>query len=87
MTDYSLAELCITAAAETWRHDGELLATGITLIPRLAAGLAKLTINPALMMTDAECYFVSEPVPVGLNGSDDRSRPTRWAAGRGRPPP
>ena len=23
--DYSLAELCIVAAAETWRHDGELL--------------------------------------------------------------
>jgi glutaconate CoA-transferase subunit B len=66
--DYSLAELCIVAAAETWRDDGELLATGITLIPRLAAGLAKLTINPALMMTDAECYFVSEPVPVGPRG-------------------
>ena len=66
--DYSLAELCICAAAEAWRDDGELLATGITLIPRLAAGLAKLTFNPALMMTDAECLFVSEPVPLGPRG-------------------
>lgn len=63
--DYTLAELCITAAAEAWRGDGEVLATGIGLIPRLAAGLAKLTFNPALMMTDAEAFLVAEPVPVG----------------------
>lgn len=63
--DYTLAELCITAAAEAWRGDGEVLATGIGLVPRLAAGLAKLTFNPALMMTDAEAYLVAEPVPVG----------------------
>ena len=63
--EYSLAELCIVAAAEAWRHDGEVLATGITPIPRLAAGLAKLTFNDALLMTDAESYFVTEPVPLG----------------------
>lgn len=64
-TPYSLAELCIAAAAEAWRDDGEVLATGITLIPRLAASLAKLTFNPALMMTDGENYLVAEPAPVG----------------------
>ena len=62
---YTLAELCIAACAEVWRDEGEVLATGIGLIPRLAAGLAKYTINPALMMTDAEAYLVAEPVPVG----------------------
>jgi glutaconate CoA-transferase, subunit B len=66
---YSLAELCICAAAEAWHTDGEVLATGITLIPRLAAGLARLTLNTSLMMTDAECYLVDEPVPVGPRGS------------------
>lgn len=66
---YSLADLCIAAAAEAWRHDGEVLATGITLLPRLAAGLAKLTINPALMLTDGENSFVSEPVPAGPRGN------------------
>jgi glutaconate CoA-transferase subunit B len=65
MAGYSLAELTIAAAAEAWRHDGEVLATGIGVIPRLAAGLAKLTFNPALMMTDGENTLVAEPVPLG----------------------
>ncbi len=42
-----------------------MLATGIGLVPRLAASVAKLTFNPALLMTDAEAYLVAEPVPVG----------------------
>ena len=63
--DYTLAELCITACAEAWRGDGEILASGIGLVPRLAASLAKLTFSPDLLMTDSEAYLVSEPVPVG----------------------
>ena len=66
---YTLAELCIAACAEAWRNDGEVLATGIGLVPRLAAGLAKLTFNPDLMMTDAESVLVAEPVPVGPRGN------------------
>jgi glutaconate CoA-transferase subunit B len=65
MPHYTLAELCICAAAEAWRHDGEVLASGMGLLPRLAASLAKLTFNPALLMTDSECMLVAEPVPVG----------------------
>lgn len=70
MTDstYTLAELCICAAAEAWRDAGEVLATGITVIPRLAAGLARLTVNEELLLTDAECYLVAEPLPVGPRG-------------------
>jgi glutaconate CoA-transferase subunit B len=75
--DYTLAELCIAACAEAWRDDGEVLATGITVVPRLAAGLAKLTFNPALMMTDAEVYLVDEPVPVGPRGGY-ALRPEGW---------
>ena len=67
--DYTLAELCIVACAEAWRNDGEVLATGIGLVPRLAAGLAKLTFNQDLMMTDAESVLVAEPVPVGPRGN------------------
>jgi glutaconate CoA-transferase subunit B len=63
--DYTLAELCITASAEAWRDAGEVLASGLGLVPRLAAGLARLTFSPDLMMTDAEAFLVSEPVPVG----------------------
>jgi len=53
----SLSEICITAASKAWKDDGELLATGIGLIPRIAAGLAKLTCNPDLMMTDGETFL------------------------------
>lgn len=61
----SLAEICISAASKAWKDDGEILATGIGLIPRIAAGLAKLTHNLDLMMTDGETYLISEPVPMG----------------------
>jgi glutaconate CoA-transferase subunit B len=64
-TDYSLAELMICAASEAWHEDGEVLASGIGVIPRLAASLAMLTSNPQLLMTDSEAYMVAEPVPLG----------------------
>lgn len=63
--DYSLAELIITAAAEAWRDDGEIMATGIGPLPRLAASLAKVTCNPALQTTDGEVWYTSRPVPPG----------------------
>lgn len=64
-TTYSLAELLICAASECWRDDGEVLATGIGVIPRLAASLSMLSSNPELLMTDSEAYMVAEPVPLG----------------------
>jgi len=64
----SLAELCIVAASEAWRGDGEVLASGIGIVPRLAVGLAKLTYAPELMMTDSEAYLVEEPIPLGPRG-------------------
>jgi len=64
----TLAELCIAAASEAWRGNGELLASGIGYVPRLAASLAKLTHSPELLMTDSEAYLVSEPVPIGARG-------------------
>ena len=64
----TLAELCIVAASEAWRGNGEVLATGIGTIPRIAAGLAKLTHTPELLLTDGEAYLVEEPVPLGPRG-------------------
>ena len=55
----SLAEICISASSKAWEGEGEILDTGIGLIPRIAAGLAKLTHNPDLMMTDGETYLIS----------------------------
>src|SRR5438552_1796581 len=76
--EYTLAELCITAAAEAWRHDGEVLASGFGVIPRIAAGLAKLTFNPKLLQTDGENYLVSEPVPLGPREEGYRPKIEGW---------
>lgn len=82
MTDTTLVDTIICAAAEAWRDDGEVLATGIGVVPRLAASLAKLTCNPDLMMTDSEAWLVSEPVPVGPRGDYRIRRETHMGFAR-----
>jgi glutaconate CoA-transferase subunit B len=64
-SDYSLAELLIVACAEAWRGAGEITATGIGPLPRLGAGLAKLSFSPEIQTTDGEAWYTSEPVPLG----------------------
>lgn len=64
----TLAELCILACSEAFRGGGEIVATGVGPVPRVAAGLAKLTHTPELMMTDGEAYLVEDPVPIGPRG-------------------
>lgn len=64
-TPYSLAELVIAACAEAWRHDGEVMASGIGPLPRLGASLAKATFNAALQITDGEAYYADAPIPPG----------------------
>ena len=68
--EYTLAELCICASAEAFRDDGEVLATGIGVIPRLAASLAMRSFNPDLMMTDSEAWILSAPNPIGARDED-----------------
>lgn len=63
--NFSLAELVITACAEAWRNDGEIMATGIGPLPRLGTALARKTFNPWLQTTDGECFYGDEPVPPG----------------------
>ena len=72
MTDITLAELCIFACSEAFRGNGEIIATGVGPVPRLAASLAKLTHTPELMMTDGEAYLVEQPVPLGPRAYNDR---------------
>lgn len=68
MSEVALVDRVICAAARAWENDGEVLATGIGLVPRLAASLCMKSINTDLMMTDSEAWLVSEPVPVGPRG-------------------
>lgn len=70
-----LVDLLITACARAWENDGEVLASGIGVVPRLAASLA-MQRNPDLMMTDSEAYMVSEPVPVGPRNGYEPKRET-----------
>jgi glutaconate CoA-transferase subunit B len=72
MRSPTLSELLIVACSEAWRGGGEIVATGIGVVPRVAAGLARLTHTPELLLTDGEAYLVEEPVPVGPRGYDDR---------------
>lgn len=52
------AEVCIVACAEAWRGDGAILASPMGLIPVLGAKLARLTFEPALLLTDGEALLV-----------------------------
>jgi glutaconate CoA-transferase subunit B len=66
--EFSLAELMAVATSEAWRGNGEVLASGITPIPRIGASLAKMTHSPELLMTDSEAYLVEDPIPLGPRG-------------------
>ena len=76
--EYTLAELCIVACSEAFTGDGEVLATGIGVIPRLAASLAMKTSNPDLMMTDSEAWMLSSPNPVGDRGEGYAQANESW---------
>jgi glutaconate CoA-transferase subunit B len=68
-TEFSLAELIVTATSEAWRNNGEVLASGAGgPLTRLGASLAKMTHSPELLMTDSEAYLVEEPIPLGPRG-------------------
>ncbi len=77
-TEFSLAELMICAAAEAFRHDGEVLATGIGMLPRLAASLAMSSFNPDMLMTDSEAWILSSPNPVSGRKSGDIQPCETW---------
>ena len=68
MSEIALVDRIICAAAQAWKDDGEVLATGIGIVPRLAASLCMRSINRDLMMTDSEAWIVQEPVPIGPRG-------------------
>jgi glutaconate CoA-transferase subunit B len=68
MSEPTLVDRIICAAALAWKDDGEVLATGIGIVPRLAASLCMASINRDLMMTDSEAWIVQEPVPIGPIG-------------------
>jgi len=77
-TDYSLAELLICANAAAYDDDGEILVTGIGVLPRIAASLAMKTSNLDIMMTDSEAWLLAEPNPVGQRPDDFIQKNETW---------
>lgn len=67
---YSLAELMIAAAAQSWRDDGEIMGTGIGPLARIAVGVCKTLYNPALATTDGECWYTTDPMGPGQSSTD-----------------
>lgn len=76
-SSYSLAELMVVAASRVFDGEGEVLATGIGVLPRLAASLSMRTANPDLMMTDSQSFIVSQPNPIsGMKNHEGQANET-----------
>jgi acyl CoA:acetate/3-ketoacid CoA transferase beta subunit len=65
MSDFSRAEVCAVAIAETFRGDGELLVSPIGNLPQIGARLAKLTFEPDILLTDGVASVIANPGPIG----------------------
>ncbi len=63
--DITRAEVCVAACSDAWRGSGEVLAHAVGLVPTISARLARLTHSPDLVLTDGECFLMSEPPPLG----------------------
>ena len=62
---FTISEVCICEAAKVWKEDGEILATGIGLLPRIAVGLAKKLHNPDLMIMRSGLWsFLASPTAI-----------------------
>lgn len=61
----SRAEVCVAAAAEAWRGDGEIAASPMGTVPTIGARLARATFSPDLLLTDGEAQYVRGEWAVG----------------------
>lgn len=64
-TTPTLADVVVIAAAEAFRGDGEIFASGMGTIQTLAARTARSTFEPELLVSDGEAFFVGNELPIG----------------------
>ncbi|ASU83204.1 CoA-transferase [Nocardiopsis gilva YIM 90087] len=57
--------MCVTACADAWRGDGEVLAAAMGTCSTLGARLARLTFAPGLLTTDGGALLSRDPLPLG----------------------
>jgi acyl CoA:acetate/3-ketoacid CoA transferase beta subunit len=65
MSEFTRAEVCAVAIAETFRGDGEILVSPIGNLPQIGARLAKLSFAPDILLTDGVAYLVANVMPLG----------------------
>jgi acyl CoA:acetate/3-ketoacid CoA transferase beta subunit len=58
----TLADVIVIAAAEAFRGDGEIFASGMGTIQTLAARTARSTFEPDLLVSDGEAFFVAKVI-------------------------
>jgi acyl CoA:acetate/3-ketoacid CoA transferase beta subunit len=64
------AEVCVTACAQAWHGDGEILASPMGTVPTLGARLARATFAPDLVLTDGLAQIVDGDIPLGTPAED-----------------
>ena len=65
MSDITIDEICVTAIAEAFRGDGEILCNPIGVVPVCGGRLARESFEHDLMMTDTVSVLVANTLPVG----------------------
>ena len=63
--DVTIDEIWITAIADGFRGDGEILCNPIGNVPVIAGRLAKATFESAMVMTDTVSVLAANTIPVG----------------------
>ena len=59
------ADVCAVALAETFRGDGEIMASPMGTVPTIAARLARATFAPDLLLSDGVASLVAGILPIG----------------------
>lgn len=71
MGESTRAEFCTVAVADTFRGDGEILASSFGTVPAIGARLARLTFEPDLLMTDGIACLTADVLPVSGDGGSE----------------
>ena len=61
----TIDEICVTAIADGFRGDGEILCNPIGNVPVVAGRLAKATFESAMVMTDTVSVLAVNAIPLG----------------------
>jgi acyl CoA:acetate/3-ketoacid CoA transferase beta subunit len=64
-SDVTLDEICVTAIAEAFRGDGEILCNPIGVVPVCGGRLARESFEHDLMMTDTVSVLVANTLTIG----------------------